>query len=152
MRDVENLSFLQYDKELKIELDRIMTDISENGYNLNELAQQGGYEIDIEKLKEHSDSNYGLSDKAAFQLISYLTQQNSNLKVEYHPYHIFNGKSVDDLPLLYDTKRNMSDVGVVAVKVEETKEGRTTLVTIEVNSSPMKTTIVKTIHGLIQLG
>ena len=129
-----------------------MADITEYGYNLNELAQRGGYEIDIEKLKKHSDSNYGLSDKAAVQLISYLTQHNSNLKVEYHPYHIFNGKSVDDLPLLYDTKCNMSDVGVVAVKVEETKEGRTTLVTMEVNSSPMETTIVKTIHGLIQLG
>jgi len=56
------------------------------------------------------NSSYGLSDKAAVQLISYLTQHNSNLKVEYHPYHILNGKSADDLPLLYDTKCNMSGV------------------------------------------
>ena len=154
LRDVKSLSFLQYDKQLKVDMQMAVNSIQQNGYDLNELAQQSGYKIDVDKLSkccgetvETLLKSENVSDKAAFELISYLVQHNHNLQVEMHPYFVFNGKSVDTLPLLYDTKLNKSDVGV---KVQGTEE--TNLVTIEVNSSPMDFTIVKTICGLIQFG
>ena len=144
---MKSLSFFKYNKHLKVDIQMAVNSIQQNGYDLNELAQQSGYKIDVDKLSKCYGETVHVSDKAAFELISYLVQHNHNLQVEMHPYFVFNGKSVDTLPLLYDTKLNKSDVGV---KVQGTEE--TNLVTIEVNSSPMDFTIIKTIRGLIQLG
>ena len=51
----------------------------------------------------------------------------------------------------YDSRHNKSDVGVMEdEKINERYHG-SNIVNIEVNSSPMRSTVVKTLHGLIEL-
>ena len=69
--------------------------------------------------------------------------------VQIHPEFVFNGRSVDKLLGLDDSLKNRSDVGLIEVGSEGTK--KTILVNMEINSSPMRYTVCKTIHGLIQL-
>ena len=64
---------------------------------------------------------------------------------------MFNHRNVDKLPGLYDTKENISDVGVISLSGQGSDEKRTNLVNIEIKSSPMEYSVVKTIHGLCQL-
>ena len=70
--------------------------------------------------------------------------------VQTSPELVFNGQCVDNLPGLYDSWKNRSDVGVIEVGSEETKK-KTVLVNMEINSSPMRYTVSKAICGLIQL-
>ena len=71
--------------------------------------------------------------------------------VQTHPEVVFNGQSVDKLPGLFDSSNNRSDVGLIEVGIEGTKKKKTVLINMEINSSPMRFTVSKTICGLIQL-
>ena len=81
----------------------------------------------------------GLSDNYAKDFIAHLVSGmniSSNLQVETHPDLAFNHRNVDKLPGLYDTKENISDVGVISLSDQGSDEKRTNLVNIEIKSSP----------------
>ena len=82
VRDVKSLSFLKYNKQLKVDIQMAVNSIQQNGYDVNELAQQSGYKIDVDKLSKCYVETVRVSDKVAFELISYLVQHNHNLQVE----------------------------------------------------------------------
>ena len=115
------------------------------GYNLDTLA--GYYGVQIENKKK--------PDEVAKDLVTQLVQQsrcnNVRLRVEQHPIFVFNGTKVDNIMGCYDSQHNKSDVGVMEDEKTNEKYHGSNIVNMEVNSSPMKSTVVKTLHGLIEL-
>ena len=132
-RDLYNWAFLNSTSQLKFDLNETMETVEEKGYNLEKLAET--FDIPI------TESN---SDNAAKELVTNLVLD-LKVSVKVHPSLIFNGINVDDIVGCYDTQRNYSDVGVMEAN------NKSTVVSIEVNSSSMKETVIKTMHGIIQI-
>ena len=126
LRDHMNLKFIDIDDNLN-ELKEYTLK-----YTLDDLAECLGFQIEGSEL-------------SADVYAKHFTDP-SNYDCDLHSSFIFNGINVDKLIPFYDTKHNTADV-TVRLNTGET----TYLVSIEVNSSPMSETVLKVIHGLIQL-
>ena len=142
------LSFITSSAEVFKELKVIEDAVKEYGYNLNELIRE--FKCSMSK----SDPNH---DHVATEFIRFLmnSKDMEEMKimeevktiVESHPTFIFNGVQSDELFGLYISKQNKADVGVMVVSGGI----KTNLVNIEVNSSTMKVTVLKTVYDLMEL-
>ena len=132
------LSFITSSTEVFKELKDMEDAVEEYGYNLNGLAKE------FKCLMSQSDS-----EGAAKEFIQFLMKDIEKVEtmVKLHPTFIFNGVKSDDLFELYISKRNKADVGVMVVSGDI----ETNLVNIEVNSSTMKETVLKTVYDLMEL-
>ena len=137
---IRELSFITSSTEVFKGLKVIENAVKEYGYNLSKLAK----EFECSMLQSNSEG-------AAKEFIQFLMKdidiKDVKMIVELQPTFIFNGVKSDELFKLYISKRNKADVGVMV----DSRDRKTNLVNIEVNSSPMKETVMKTVYDLIEL-
>ena len=147
LRYLSDLTIVAQSNHIYQYLNTIKKGVTERGYHLNQLAEHCGFKMNVanKSFKRKTES-----DDIGTIFVKYLVSTmhlDFNVTVEEHPYFIFNGVPVEDITGLYDTHLNKSDVGVMVT----TCNGLTNLVEIEINSSQMVHTVIKTLHGLLQL-